>query len=176
MPTASIRMAELSVPQGPLPAPAFMDKICARSEAGARSAALPRPLVFSNGVFDLLHRGHAVCLAQARELGASLMVGVNADASARRLGKGADRPLNHEQDRAAMLAALESVSLVTLFDEDSPLELIREVRPDWLIKGGDYDMQRLAETRVVEAYGGRALAIPLLAGYSTTSLVARIRG
>lgn len=153
-----------------------MDKICLRSEARARSAALPRPLVFSNGVFDLLHRGHAVCLAQARELGASLMVALNTDASARRLGKGIDRPLNNEQDRAAMLAALESVDLVTLFDEDSPLELIREVRPDWLIKGGDYDMQQLAETRVVQDYGGRALAIPLLDGYSTTSLVARIRG
>ena len=131
--------------------------------------------MFTNGVFDLLHCGHVHYLAQARELGASLLVALNTDASARRLGKGEDRPINREQDRAALLAALESVSLVTWFDEDTPLELVRELRPDWLVKGGDYDMSSLPETRVVEQYGGRALAIPLLDGYSSTRMLQKIR-
>jgi rfaE bifunctional protein nucleotidyltransferase chain/domain len=157
-------------------APAFLQKICSRPEARARSDALAHPVVFTNGVFDVLHRGHATYLAQARALGGSLVVALNTDASARRLGKGPDRPLNNEQDRAVMMAALESVSLVTWFDEDTPLELIAELRPDVLVKGGDYDMARLAETRVVEGYGGRALAIPFVDGYSTTALVKKIRG
>jgi D-glycero-beta-D-manno-heptose 1-phosphate adenylyltransferase len=114
-------------------------------------------------------------LAQARELGASLVVAVNTDASARRLGKGADRPLNGEQDRAVLLAALEAVSLVTWFDEDTPLQLIDELRPAVLVKGGDYDMSRLPESALVQAYGGRAVAIPFVDGYSTTALVQRIR-
>jgi len=138
-------------------------------------AALPRPLVFTNGVFDVLHCGHATYLAQARALGASLVVALNTDASARRLGKGPDRPLNNAQDRAALVAALASVSLVTWFDEDTPLALIAELRPDILVKGGDYDMGQLAETAVVKAYGGKALAIPFVAGYSTTALVKKIR-
>jgi rfaE bifunctional protein nucleotidyltransferase chain/domain len=131
--------------------------------------------VFTNGVFDVLHRGHVVYLEQARALGASLVLALNTDASARRLGKGPDRPLNSERDRAVVVAALQSVSLVTWFDEDTPLELIAELRPDLLVKGGDYNMQRLAETKVVEAYGGRAIAIPFIDGYSTTALVRRIR-
>lgn len=139
-------------------------------------AALPRPVVFTNGVFDVLHRGHATYLARARALGASLVVALNTDASARRLGKGPDRPLNNEEDRAVLMAALESVSLVTWFDEDTPLELITELRPDLLVKGGDYDMDRLAETAVVRSYGGQALAIPFVDGYSTTALVAKIKG
>jgi rfaE bifunctional protein nucleotidyltransferase chain/domain len=102
-------------------------------------------------------------------------VGLNTDASARRLGKGPDRPLNNEQDRAILMAALESVSLVTWFDEDTPLQLIAELKPAVLCKGGDYDMRKLAETALVEGYGGRALAIPFVAGYSTTALVAKIR-
>jgi D-glycero-beta-D-manno-heptose 1-phosphate adenylyltransferase len=155
--------------------PAFLGKIVARGEARARVAALPQPVVFTNGVFDVLHRGHATYLAQARELGASLVVGLNTDASARRLGKGADRPLNNEQDRAALLAALESVSLVTWFDEDTPLQLIDELRPAVLVKGGDYDMSRLPESALVASYGGKALAIPFVEGYSTTALVQRIR-
>ena len=110
-----------------------------------------------------------------RRLGGSLVVALNTDASARRLGKGPDRPLNNEQDRAIMMAALESVSLVTWFDEDTPLELISELRPDLLVKGGDYDMDKLAETAVVRAYGGDALAIPFVDGYSTTALVKKIR-
>lgn len=158
-----------------LSAPSFLDKICAREVACQRLAALPRPVVFTNGVFDVLHRGHATYLAQARQLGASLVVGLNTDASARRLGKGADRPLNNEADRATLLAALESVSLVTWFDENTPETLIGELKPDVLVKGGDYDMERLPETALVRSWGGRALAIPFVAGYSTTALVQRIR-
>ena len=164
----------MTAPHVPQP-PAFLQKICQRGEAPAQLAALPRPVVFTNGVFDILHRGHVTYLAQARALGGSLVVALNSDASARRLGKGPDRPLNAEQDRATMMAALASVDLVTWFDEDTPLELIAELRPDILVKGGDYDMQKLAETRVVEAYGGRALAIPFVDGYSTTALVRKIK-
>jgi rfaE bifunctional protein nucleotidyltransferase chain/domain len=123
----------------------------------------------------VLHRGHATYLAQARSLGGSLVVAVNTDASARRLGKGPERPLNAEQDRAVLLAALESVSLVTWFDEDTPVELLAELRPDLYVKGGDYDMATLAETRLVQGWGGRALAIPFVDGYSTTALVHKIR-
>ena len=158
-----------------MPVPSFLDKIVARADAVARVTALRQPVVFTNGVFDVLHRGHVTYLAQARELGASLVVALNTDASARRLGKGPDRPLNNEQDRAAVLAALESVSLVTWFDEDTPLELIAQLRPAILVKGGDYDMRKLAETAVVEGYGGRAVAIPFVGGYSTTELVKKIR-
>lgn len=140
-----------------------------------RAQALPKPVVFTNGVFDVLHRGHVTYLAQARALGGSLVLALNTDASAKRLGKGPDRPLNNEQDRAVMMAALESVSLVTWFDEDTPLELIAELTPTILVKGGDYDMDTLAETAVVKAYGGTALAIPFVDGYSTTALVKKIR-
>ena len=157
--------------------PAFLSKLASRQDAVARVAALRAngSVVFTNGVFDVLHRGHASYLAQARSLGGSLVVALNSDASAKRLGKGPDRPLNNELDRAALMAALESVSLVTWFDEDTPLELITELRPDVLVKGGDYDMSKLAETKVVEGYGGRAQAIPFVDGYSTTALVKKIR-
>lgn len=151
------------------------DKLCDRNTIAARVARLPRPLVFTNGVFDVLHRGHVMYLAQARALGASLVVALNTDASAKRLGKGPDRPLNLEVDRACVMAALASTSLVTWFDEDTPLELIAQIQPDILVKGGDYDMQKLAETHLVEAYGGRALALPFVDGYSTTALVRKIR-
>ena len=156
--------------------PSFLDKIASRDDARARVAALPPPVVFTNGVFDVLHCGHATYLAQARQLGGSLVVALNTDASARRLGKGPERPLNRQEDRAVLLAALESVSLVTWFDEDTPLELISEIKPDVLVKGGDYDMDTLAETAVVKAYGGQALAIPFVDGFSTTALVHKIRG
>ena len=136
---------------------------------------MPRPLVFTNGVFDVMHRGHAIYLAQARALGASLVVALNTDASARRLGKGPERPLNNEDDRAVMMAAQGSVDLVTWFDEDTPTTLIAEIRPDLLVKGGDYDMQSLPETRLVQTWGGRALALPFVTGYSTTALVQKIR-
>jgi rfaE bifunctional protein nucleotidyltransferase chain/domain len=157
--------------------PAFLSKLASRQDAVQRMLALRAhgPVVFTNGVFDVLHRGHASYLAQARSLGGSLVVALNSDASARRLGKGPDRPLNNELDRAALMAALESVSLVTWFDEDTPLELIAELHPDVLVKGGDYDMSKLAETQVVLAYGGRAQAIPFVDGYSTTALVKKIR-
>jgi rfaE bifunctional protein nucleotidyltransferase chain/domain len=160
-----------------LPPPAFLSKLCPRAEAVQRLRTLRAqgPVVFTNGVFDVLHKGHASYLAQARSLGGSLVVALNSDASARRLGKGPDRPLNNEWDRAALMAAMESVSLVTWFDEDTPLALISELKPDVLVKGGDYDMDKLAETQVVLAYGGRAQAIPFVEGYSTTALVRKIR-
>lgn len=159
-----------------LPPPDFLRKIVARADAARAVAALARPVVFTNGVFDVLHRGHAGYLAQARALGGSLVVAANTDASARRLGKGPDRPLNAEQDRAAMLAALASVDLVTFFDEDTPVRLLGELRPDIYAKGGDYDMEKLAETALVRTWGGQAVAIPFLPGFSTTGLVERIRG
>jgi rfaE bifunctional protein nucleotidyltransferase chain/domain len=153
----------------------FTAKLCAGADLAERLAGLPRPLVFTNGVFDVLHRGHVMYLAQARNLGASLVVALNTDASARRLGKGPDRPLNNEMDRACVIAALSSSSLVTWFTEDTPQELIAVVRPDLLVKGGDYDMARLPETALVESWGGHALALPFVAGYSTTALVSKIR-
>ena len=151
------------------------DKIVSRAEAARRVAQLPQPVVFTNGVFDVVHRGHVTYLEKARALGASLVVGLNTDPSARRLGTGPERPLNRELDRATIIAALESVSLVTFFDEDTPVALISELKPQVYVKGGDYDMRQLEETRVVEAYGGRSLAIPFVDGYSTTQLVERIR-
>ncbi len=155
---------------------AFLDKLCSRAELAARLRDLARPVVFTNGVFDILHRGHVSYLAEARALGASLVVGLNSDASARGLGKGPDRPLNGEADRACVLAALESVSLVTLFDEPTPVELMRLVRPDWYVKGGDYEIETLAETRLVRSWGGQARAIAFVEGYSTSALLARVRG
>jgi D-glycero-beta-D-manno-heptose 1-phosphate adenylyltransferase len=155
--------------------PDFLQKISPRTLAAARLATLARPVVFTNGVFDVLHRGHASYLAAARALGGSLVVALNTDASARRLGKGPDRPLNNEQDRAALIAALESVSLVTWFDEDTPLEIIDQLRPDVLVKGGDYNMALLKEAQLVQSYGGQALALSFVEGYSTTALVKKIR-
>lgn len=160
-----------------MPAPdwTIAEKICARSDVAARARDLPRPLVFTNGVFDVLHRGHVSYLEQARALGASLVVALNSDASAKRLGKGPGRPLNTEMDRAMVIAALASVSLVTWFEEDTPLQIIAALKPDLLVKGGDYDMTVLAETKLVETYGGRALAIAFVDGYSTSALVKKIR-
>ena len=155
--------------------PAFERHIIAPGDIAAHAAQLPRPLVFTNGVFDVLHRGHVMYLAQARALGASLVVALNTDASAKRLGKGPDRPLNGETDRAFVMAALASSTLVTWFDEDTPLALIAQIRPDMLVKGGDYDMAKVPETQVVQAYGGRAQALPFVDGYSTTALVKKIR-
>lgn len=135
----------------------------------------PRPLVFTNGVFDVLHVGHVLYLAAARELGAALLVGVNTDSSARQLGKGPDRPLNGALDRCAVIAAIESVSFVTAFDEPTPCELLQRCRPDVYVKGGDYDMEKLEETRLVRGWGGRSVTIPFVSGYSTSALVQRIR-
>jgi len=159
----------------PAAAPAMLDKLCERSGLAAALAHLPRPWVFTNGVFDVLHRGHVVYLAQARALGGSLIVALNTDASVRRLGKGADRPLNNETDRAIVMASQEAVSLVTWFGEDNPQALIAELRPDILVKGGDYNMEVLPETALMHSWGGRALALPFVSGYSTTGLVKRIR-
>ena len=154
----------------------FLDKLCPADAIEARVGALPRPVVFTNGVFDILHRGHVTYLAQARALGASLIVGLNTDASARQLGKGPGRPLNQELDRACVLAALESVSLVALFDEPTPVGLMQRVRPQLYVKGGDYDIELLAETKWVRRWGGDAVALAFVEGYSTTDLVKRIRG
>ncbi|MBV5300081.1 MAG: adenylyltransferase/cytidyltransferase family protein [Rhodoferax sp.] len=155
----------------------LLSKLCRREDAAARVQTLRQqgPVVFTNGVFDVLHRGHVMYLEQARALGASLLVALNTDASARRLGKGPDRPLNNALDRACVMAALASSTLVTWFDDDTPLELIALVRPDILVKGGDYDMRLLAETALVQSWGGRALALPFVTGYSTTALVSKIR-
>lgn len=151
------------------------DKLIIGPDAHERLQLLARPLVFTNGVFDVLHRGHVTYLAAARELGASLLVAVNTDASARRLQKGPNRPLNRDLDRAFVLAALESVGAVMLFDEDTPCTLLRQVRPEVYVKGGDYDIEALEETRLVRSWGGRAVALKFVDGYSTTALVQRIQ-
>jgi rfaE bifunctional protein nucleotidyltransferase chain/domain len=153
----------------------FERKLLGDDDLRARVDRLPRPLVFTNGVFDVLHRGHVTVLAQARALGAALVVGLNTDASVRRLGKGPDRPINVEGDRAAVLAGLESVDLVALFDEDTPYRLIEMIRPDAIVKGGDYDMDTLAEARLVRSWGGSAIAIPFVHDRSTTATLKRIR-
>ncbi|CAM3711760.1 D-glycero-beta-D-manno-heptose 1-phosphate adenylyltransferase [Castellaniella denitrificans] len=161
-----------------MPAPArFESKILDRAacERAVREGRFPRPLIFTNGVFDILHRGHVTYLDQAARLGASLIVGVNTDDSVRRLGKGEDRPLNGQDDRAALLAALACVDGVVLFSEDTPLELIQTLRPDVIVKGGDYDMDALPETAVVRGWGGRAVAIPFEHQRSTTALLRKIR-
>jgi D-glycero-beta-D-manno-heptose 1-phosphate adenylyltransferase len=155
--------------------PSFESKVCPLGQLTARIAKLPRPLVFTNGVFDILHRGHASYLAQARTLGASLVVGVNSDASVKMLGKGDDRPINSEADRQALLAALESVDMAVLFTEQTPVSLIEKIRPDVYVKGGDYEIDTLAETRLVKTWGGKAIAIPFLYERSTTSLLGKIR-
>ncbi len=156
--------------------PQFEDKICRRADLAARVAALPKPVVLTNGVFDILHRGHVTYLAQARELGAALVVAVNTDASVKRLGKGDDRPLNSCADRMALLAALESVSLVVEFDEDTALETVLAARPGIYAKGGDYDMAAIPEGRAVLAYGGQAVAIDFEHDRSTTKLLGKVRG
>lgn len=160
-----------------MPAARFESKILSREEciAAAADGRLARPLVFTNGVFDILHRGHATYLDQAALLGATLVVAVNTDASVRRLGKGDDRPLNTQEDRAALLAALACVDAVTAFEEDTPVALIRALRPDVIVKGGDYDMEKLPETALVRTWGGRAVAIPFEFERSTTALVRKIR-
>jgi rfaE bifunctional protein nucleotidyltransferase chain/domain len=159
----------------PLPLPSFESKVCPVGELEARIAALPRPLVFTNGVFDILHRGHASYLAQARALGASLVVGVNSDTSVKMLGKGDDRPINTEADRQALLAALSSVDMTVLFVEQTPVNLIAKIHPDIYVKGGDYDIDSLEETRLVKTWGGKAIAIPFLYERSTTALLGKIR-
>ena len=156
-------------------APAFESKICAPADLGARVKRIERPVVFTNGVFDILHRGHVTYLAQARALGRSLVVALNSDASVRRLGKGEDRPVNALEDRLAVVAALESVSLVTWFEEDTPIERILACRPDHLVKGGDWSVDRIVGAAEVRSWGGEVHSIPFLHETSTTRLLERIR-
>jgi D-glycero-beta-D-manno-heptose 1-phosphate adenylyltransferase len=157
------------------PAPGFEKKICDPRDLATRADRLPRPLVFTNGVFDILHRGHVTYLAQARALGASLVLGVNSDASVRRLGKGDDRPVNALADRMAVLAALASVDAVTWFEEDTPLALILAARPDILVKGGDWPVDKIVGAKEVLSWGGAVHSIPFDHMRSTTTLLERIR-
>lgn len=159
----------------PYPAPAFEQLLCPPAQLASRIARLPRPLVFTNGVFDILHRGHVTCLAQAAALGKSLVIALNTDASVRRLGKGDDRPINVLEDRAAVIAALACTSLVTWFDEDTPLALIEQVLPDVLVKGGDWLTTQIVGADQVLARGGRVCSIPFEHQRSTTALLGRIR-
>ncbi len=131
-------------------------------------------IVFTNGCFDILHRGHVELLEQARALGDFLLLGLNSDTSVRRL-KGEERPLVNEQDRAYILSRLEAVDTVCLFDEDTPLELIRNIKPDILVKGGDYTLETIVGHEIVQAYGGRVMTIPLISGRSTTNILNKIK-
>ena len=154
----------------------FEQKICPPQQLATRLGAHARPLVFTNGVFDILHRGHVTYLAQARALGATLLVAVNTDASARRLGKGEDRPLNALADRIAVVSALESVQVVTWFDEDTPLALILACRPEILVKGGDWESGAIVGATEVHSWNGSVHSIPFEHQRSTTALLQKIRG
>ena len=153
----------------------FEAKLVEPGDFARRAAVLQRPLVFTNGVFDILHRGHVTYLAQARALGASLVVALNSDASVKRLGKGDDRPINALADRMAVVAALESVALVTWFDEDTPLARILQCRPDHLVKGGDWTPENIVGATEVKGWGGQVHSIPFRHERSTTSLLTKIR-
>lgn len=155
--------------------PPFEAKICDPAKLSARVARLTRPLVFTNGVFDILHRGHVSYLAEARALGGSLVVALNTDASVRRLGKGGDRPINALEDRLAVVAALESVALVTWFEEDTPIERILACRPERLVKGGDWSTDRIVGAKDVQGWGGTVHSIPFQHDRSTSKLLSRIR-
>jgi rfaE bifunctional protein nucleotidyltransferase chain/domain len=155
--------------------PAFEKKILDPAALDQWLAALPRPLVFTNGVFDLLHRGHVTYLARARALGAALLVALNSDASVKKLGKGAERPLNALADRLAVLAALECVDAVTWFEDDTPEALIAACRPQVLVKGGDWPVERIVGAGGVLARGGKVVSIPFEHQRSTTALLAKIR-
>jgi rfaE bifunctional protein nucleotidyltransferase chain/domain len=156
-------------------APAFESKLCEPRDFAARARQLARPLVFTNGVFDILHRGHVTYLAEARALGASMAVALNSDASVKRLGKPGDRPVNALEDRMAVLAALESVALVTWFEEDTPLARILECRPERLVKGGDWPVDRIVGAAEVTGWGGTVHSIAFRHGHSTTRLLEKIR-
>jgi rfaE bifunctional protein nucleotidyltransferase chain/domain len=156
-------------------APAFERKLCGPADLVERVAQLPQPRVFTNGCFDILHRGHVTYLAEARALGASLIVAVNSDASVKRQGKGGDRPINTLENRMVLLAALESVSLVTWFDADTPLDLILAIRPDVLVKGGDWTPDRIVGAAEVASWSGSVHSIPFRHHTSTTALLQRIR-
>ena len=155
--------------------PSFENKFCAPVDLAQRCAAQPRKLVFTNGVFDVLHRGHVTYLAEARALGASLIVALNSDASVKRLGKGDDRPVNILEDRMAVIASLECVSLVTWFEEDTPLVRILESRPEVLVKGGDWAIDKIVGGAEVKSWGGSVHAIAFQFERSTTATLAKIR-
>ncbi|MDO5059240.1 MAG: D-glycero-beta-D-manno-heptose 1-phosphate adenylyltransferase [Neisseria sp.] len=155
--------------------PDFESKICPPEELAARLAELPRPLVFTNGCFDILHRGHVTYLAQARAKGAAMVLALNTDASVKRQGKGDDRPVNPLENRAAVAAALESVDLITWFDSDTPAELIEAVKPDVLVKGGDWAVENIVGAAETKARGGEVYSIPFLHQTSTTKTLEKIR-
>jgi rfaE bifunctional protein nucleotidyltransferase chain/domain len=150
-------------------------KIAKPDEVVDRIVSLGRPLVFTNGVFDLLHRGHVTCLARARELGASLIVALNSDESVKRLGKDIDRPINQLADRLAVIAALQSVDLVTHFEEDTPLELILQLKPDLIVKGGDWELSKIVGNKHAPGGGGKVVSIPFEHQISTTETLKKIR-
>jgi D-glycero-beta-D-manno-heptose 1-phosphate adenylyltransferase len=162
-----------------LPPPDFEEKILylgfSDQQLHSKLQSIEKPMVFTNGVFDILHRGHVTYLSQARALGKSLVVGVNADISVKMLGKGDDRPINVEADRMALLAALQCVDLVICFQEQTPVELLDRVRPEIYVKGGDYQIEMLPETQLVKTWGGNAIAIPFIHQRSTTHLLQKIR-
>lgn len=153
----------------------FLDKLCTCEELVLRIQKLAKPIVLTNGVFDILHRGHVTYLETAKKQGASLIVAVNTDASVKRLGKGDDRPINTCEDRMSVLAALASVDLVVPFEEDTALEVVKRVRPEIYVKGGDYQMQDIPEGKEVLSYGGKVKAIAFEYDRSTTALLSKIR-
>ena len=154
--------------------PVWPRTFCRAEDLTGALSRLPKPWVFTNGVFDILHRGHVAYLEDARRLGRSLIVALNSDASARGLGKGPGRPVNSEQDRAWVVAGLSCVSMVMLFDEPTPLRLLAVVRPEFYVKGGDYEMTALAEARLMDTWGGRCIALPYREGCSSTGVIDRI--
>jgi rfaE bifunctional protein nucleotidyltransferase chain/domain len=164
------------VSAAPAAPPVFESKFCAPADLAARAAALAAPVVFTNGVFDLLHRGHVTYLAEARALGSALIVALNTDASVRRLGKGDDRPINALEDRMAVIAALQSVDVVTWFDADTPLDAIVTARPAVLVKGGDWPVDAIVGAPEVRSWGGQVHSIAFRHERSTTNMLARIRG
>ena len=154
-------------------APDFEEKLCSPTELVQRVLILRRPLVFTNGVFDILHRGHVTYLAQARALGASMILALNTDASVKRLNKGDDRPINTLVDRMAVAAALSMVDLVTFFEDDTPLNLILACRPDVLVKGGDWPVEQIVGADEVQSWGGHVCSIPFLHERSTSAMLTR---
>ena len=156
-------------------APDFEAKICSPTELVQRVLLLPRPLVFTNGVFDILHRGHVTYLAQARALGASMILALNSDASVKRLNKGDDRPINTLEERMAVAAALSMVDLVTFFEDDTPLNLILACKPAVLVKGGDWPVEQIVGASEVQSWGGKVYSLPFLHERSTTAMLKKIR-
>lgn len=157
--------------------PLLEKKIIAPSLLAQQLAAgqWPQPIIFTNGVFDIIHRGHVSYLDQAAQLGKTLILALNCDSSVRTLAKGKGRPLNTLVDRLAVVAALQSTTVVTWFEQSTPIALIEALRPDVIVKGGDYDMEQLEETALVRSWGGQAIAIPIIHPRSTTALVHKIR-